>query len=221
MSGLFITFEGIEGCGKSTQARMLNDYLVKFGNCRTTLLTREPGGPPISEKIREILLDKEFPEMDRITELFLYLASRAQHTKQWIIPALQENKIVICDRYYDSTYAYQLIARDILSYSFFNAHFIDILNLISTYNIKPDITFIIDLPVEMGLQRVVNAGKLDRIENENLSFHKKVRQGFLDLAKREPERIKVIDGKNDVNKIHNDILNYVRKFISYLPLRAQ
>ena len=211
MNGLFITFEGIEGCGKSTQAKMLNDYLVKKGH--STLLTREPGGPPISEAIRRILLDNGFSNMDRITELFLYLASRAQHTKQWIIPALEENKIVICDRYYDSTYAYQLIARDIINHSLLNTEFLDILNNISVHSLKPDITFIIDLPVKMGLHRVFSAGNLDRIESENISFHKKVRQGFLDLAKREPVRIKIIDGRNEINKIHNDILDYVSKFI--------
>ena len=211
MNGLFITFEGIEGCGKSTQAKMLNDYLVKKGH--STLLTREPGGPPISEAIRRILLDNGFSNMDRITELFLYLASRAQHTKQWIIPALEENKIVICDRYYDSTYAYQLIARDIINHSLLNTEFLDILNNISVHSLKPDITFIIDLPVKMGLYRVFSARNLDRIESENISFHKKVRQGFLDLAKREPVRIKIIDGRNEINKIHNDILDYVSKFI--------
>jgi dTMP kinase len=207
MKGIFITFEGIEGCGKTTQAKLLADYLKIQGY--KVLLTREPGGPRISEKIREILLNKDFSEMHKLTEVFLYMASRSQHTMEWILPALKEGIIVICDRYYDSTYAYQGAAREI------SLDAIDYINKIATGGIEPDITFIIDLPVEIGLSRVhksitsLNGKMLDRLESEDIKFHQKVRDGYLELAKAEKERIKVIDGSEKVEVIRQRILTYI------------
>ena len=204
--GLFITFEGIEGCGKSTQARLLTESLRTRGH--GVLLTREPGGPRISEEIRYLLLNKEFTEMNRLTEVFLYMASRAQHTLEWIIPALKEERIVICDRYYDSTYAYQGAAREIPQKE------IETINSIATTGLKPDVTYIIDVPVEIGLDRLHNGTKaedIDRLESEDIDFHKRVRTGYLELAEKEPERVVVIDGTKNVEKIHQDIMKDMKK----------
>jgi len=204
--GLFITFEGIEGCGKSTQARLLTESLRAQG--QRVLLTREPGGPRISEEIRALLLNKEFTEMNRLTEVFLYMASRAQHTLEWIIPTLEKGQNVICDRYYDSTYAYQGAAREIPEYE------IETINTIATTGLKPDVTYIIDVPVEIGLERLHNGTKaedIDRLESEDMDFHRRVRKGFLKLAEEEPERIVVIDGKQSIEEIHQDIMKNMKQ----------
>ncbi len=185
MKGLFITFEGIEGSGKSTQVRYLKEWLESLGH--KVLLTREPGGPQISEEIRKLLLNPEYPEMLPETELLLYMASRSQHTGEWIIPALEEGKIVICDRYFDSTIAYQGAARKI------DLDWIDKLTDYATYSHKPDVTFLLDITVETSLERI-SQRSWDRIENEAVEFHKKVRDGFLALAEREPDRIIKLDG---------------------------
>ncbi|MCK4338998.1 MAG: dTMP kinase, partial [Candidatus Cloacimonetes bacterium] len=156
-------------------------------------------------------LNKEFTEMNRLTEIFLYMASRSQHTIEWIKPALKEGIIVICDRYYDSTYAYQGAAREISSID------IDFINKIATGGLKPDITFILDLPVEIGLARVHKAldpsKGIDRLESENINFHQKVREGFLELAKSEKERIIVLDGQDKVETIHYKIMNQISKML--------
>ncbi len=204
--GLFITFEGIEGCGKSTQARLLTESLRVRGY--EVLLTREPGGPRISEEIRTILLNKEFTEMNRLTEVFLYMASRAQHTLEWIIPTLEKGQIVICDRYYDSTYAYQGAAREIPDYE------IETINTIATTGLKPDVTYIIDVPVEIGLERLhkgTKAEDIDRLESENFDFHRRVRAGYLKLAEKEPYRIIVIDGTKNIEEIHQDIMKNIKQ----------
>jgi len=204
--GIFITFEGIEGCGKSTQAKLLSKALRSFG--QSVLLTREPGGPRISEEIRSILLNKEFTEMNRLTEVFLYMASRAQHTLEWIIPALQEGTIVISDRYYDSTYAYQGAAREIPEKE------IETINTIATTGLKPDVTYIVDVPVVIGLDRLHNGTKaedIDRLESEDIDFHERVKTGYLELAEKEPERVVVIDGTKNVKAIHQDIMKDMKK----------
>ena len=214
MNGLFVTFEGIEGCGRSTQAKLLAEYLKIRGY--RVLLTREPGGPRISEKIREILLNKNFKEMHKLTEVFLYLASRSQHTTEWIKPALKEGLIVICDRYYDSTYAYQGAARKI------SLDDINYINKIATIGIVPNITFVLDLSAKIGLERISksvsssNKKEIDRLENENLNFHQNVRKGFLELAKEEKERIKVLNGEEKVEVIHKKILLYLLPLLKNL-----
>jgi dTMP kinase len=196
MSSLFVTFEGIEGCGKSTQSKMLNNYLLEEGY--QVLLTREPGGPSISEKIRHILLDKENIEMVPETEILLYMASRAQHTAQWIKPALEKDSIVICDRYYDSTYAYQGAARKIATDQ------IKLINNFATFNLVPDITFYLNIPLELSFERIKNK-KQDRLELESRDFHKAVKEGFDNIAKENQDRYIIINGDRDVETIHNEI----------------
>ena len=201
---MFITFEGIEGCGKSTQAKKLADFLRKQNY--KVLLTREPGGPKISEQIRDILLNPENEEMLPETELLLYLSSRCQHTGEWIIPALKQNEIVISDRYYDSSLAYQGAARNI------DLKKILEINTFATFSLKPDITFLIDLPVEKGLDRLVK-NKIDRMEKESIEFHKRVRNHFLDIAKNDTKRLKIIDGKKNIEEIHNKIKQIIIKIL--------
>ena len=200
MKGLFVTFEGIEGSGKSTQMKMLAAKLEELG--KPSLLTREPGGPPIAENIRALLLDPENKEMLRETELLLYSASRAQHTGQWILPALRQGKIVLCDRYYDSTIAYQGAAREQ------NLDFIAVLTRFSTFNTVPDITFLFDLPVEEGFARIGHR-QLDRLEQEDRSFHERVRQQYLLLAKEQPGRFVVLDATLPPQELHKLIINQV------------
>ncbi|MDO9578052.1 MAG: dTMP kinase [Candidatus Cloacimonadales bacterium] len=200
MKGIFITFEGIEGCGKSTQAKLLADYLQKTG--KEVLFTREPGGPKISEEIREILLNNANAEMIPRTEVLLYMASRSQHTSEWIIPALKNGKIVISDRYYDSTIAYQGAARKI------ERNIIDMLTTFATFGLKPDITFLVDLPAEIGLARIEQKDA-DRLERESLDFHKKVRAGFLKIAEQEKDRYIVLNGAKTVNEIHREIIKKI------------
>jgi dTMP kinase len=203
--GFFITFEGVEGCGKSTQALLLANALREMGY--EVLLTREPGGPAISEAIRKILLDPEYYEMLPETEMLLYMASRSQHTGQWILPALKEGKVVISDRYYDSTIAYQGAARDL------DFDIIETITRFATYNTDPDLTLLIDLPVEIGIKRI-QSRKLDRLELETLDFHQKVRQQYLFIASKYASRYHVISGDDIVDNIHQNVLDRVLELIN-------
>ena len=200
MTGLFITFEGIERSGKSTQMVLRGQKLSDRG--LPVLLSREPGGPPIAEAIRALLLDPRRGEMLPRTELLLYCASRAQHTGEWILPALKEGKTVLCDRYFDSTFAYQGAARDQ------DMDFIRLLTAFATFNTVPDITFLIDLPVAVGLARI-NDRQLDRLEREDVSFHERVRTQYLDLAKTHSERFVVLDGSLSREDIHARVIKTV------------
>lgn len=204
MRGIFITFEGVEGCGKSTQSRLLKEYLEDQG--KKVILTREPGGTPIAESIRKILLDSNNKEMLAETELLLYSASRAQHTGEKIIPALARGEVVISDRYYDSTVAYQGAARQI------KGNEVDNLCCFASYGIEPDITFLIDVPVEIGLSRI-EEGKADRLEQESVEFHQKVREGFLALAAIK-KRIIIIDGQKTIDEISGMIKRKLEEIIT-------
>lgn len=199
MEKLFITFEGIEGCGKSTQAKLLAEYLQN--NNHQVVLTREPGGTNISEQIRSIILDPKNSEMTPETELLLYLAARNQHTAQKIIPALNNKQIVISDRYYDSTFAYQGVARKI------NYDKILYMNSFATYNLIPDITFIMDIPVYESIKRIMHK-KLDRLEQEPEEFHKNVRDAFLKLASKE-KRFIILNGMQSIDTIHQEIIDII------------
>jgi dTMP kinase len=204
MRGIFISFEGSEGSGKSTQARLLSDWLRTQGI--STILTREPGGTPIGERIREVLLSPDHREMDPITELFLYLASRRQHIKELIEPSLKEGKIVITDRFSDSTMAYQGYGRGL------DLSLIESLNRTATGGLSPDLTIVLDVDVREGLSR--NLGiKSDRLEIEDIEFHEKVRRGFIEIAKKEPKRVFIVETKNGIEKTHDEILAIVREWI--------
>ena len=180
--GIFITFEGVEGSGKTTQANLLYNFLRRKGQ-QATLLLKEPGGTKISNKIRKILLDSKNFNMCPEAELLLFLASRSQIVREIIIPALRKKMIVICDRFYDSTFAYQHYGRK-LPYLIVNRF-----NTFSTGKLIPDITFFLDTNVKTGLKRAYYLKrKKDRIENENINFLNKVRKGYLRIAKNNKKR---------------------------------
>ena len=196
--GLFITFEGIDGCGKTTQIELLKNYLENKGY--NVLLTREPGAKGLGEKLREILLNYD-GEVSSNCESFLFLADRAQHIDTIIKPAIDNGTIVLCDRHTDSTVAYQGYGREL------DLKQIHYLNNIATNNIKPDMTFILDIEVETSLSRI---GKTkDRMESAGISFFNRVREGYLDISKQEPDRVKVISGEDTINEIHNKIVELV------------
>lgn len=182
--GIFISIEGGEGTGKTTQTKLLKKYLEKKGY--DVLLTLEPGGTRIGRHIRKILLDPGNREMDRFCELFLYLADRVQHTREVILPALKQGRVVISDRFLDATVAYQGSGRGI------NKKLIIALNRIATSGIKPDLTICLDIGLGKGLRRAKSKDTRDRLEEEGISFHSRVRRGYLDLARKEPGRIKII-----------------------------
>lgn len=205
MKGKFITFEGIEGCGKTTQIKLLDEYLRRNGH--KTLLTREPGGTEIGDKIRQILLDPQNKKMHPITELLLYGASRSQHIEELIRPALLEGKMVLCDRYSDSTTAYQGAARRL------DLKKLDEMDKIATSSLKPDLTIVIDVAAKDGLSRATKRGSPDRLEQEKLDFHERVREGYLSIAKKEPNRVLVVDGSRDIDTVHKKIVNQLEKFI--------
>ncbi len=186
MKGKFITFEGSEGCGKSTQSRMLFDYLKAKG-LRVVYL-REPGGVKLSEKIREILLNPK-SKISPIAETLLYMAARAQVVEEIIKPALISGKIVICDRFLDSTIAYQGYGLGI------NIKLIKSIGNFTTQGINPDLTIFLDLPVKSGLK--YRHSCKDRIEQRSINYHEKVRNGYLSLAKKEPRRIKIVKVQED------------------------
>ena len=196
--GLFITFEGADGCGKTTQIELLDKYLRAAG--RDTLLTREPGSRGLGEKLREILLNYD-GEVSPTAESFLFLADRAQHVDCIIKPALKEGKIVLCDRHTDSTVAYQGYGREL------DITQINYLNNIATGGLKPDLTIIFDIDVETSLARV---GKnKDRMESAGVEFFNRVRHGYLDIARKEPDRVKVIDSSDTIENIHKKVLELV------------
>ena len=205
MTGLLITFEGGEGCGKSTQITALKARLEAMG--KTVVQTREPGGTPLGESVRNLLqYDDAGQGMSPEAELLLFAASRAQHVRELIAPAIAEGQIVLCDRFLDSTTVYQGVARAIDSKK------VDTINQFAIGDTKPDLTILIDLPPEIGLARVQarNDGKLDRMEKEAIEFFQAVRQGYLDLAKSEPKRFLVLDGSQSVEELETQIWQRVK-----------
>ena len=200
MNGLFITFEGGEGCGKSTQIAALKARLEAMG--KTVVQTREPGGTALGESVRNLLqYDDAGQGMSPEAELLLFAASRAQHVRELIAPAIAEGQIVLCDRFLDSTTVYQGVARAIDSKK------VDTINQFAIGDTMPDLTILIDLPPKIGLARVHarSDGKLDRMEKEAIEFFQAVRQGYLDLAKSEPKRFLVLDGSQSVEELETQI----------------
>ena len=204
MKGYLITFEGLDGCGKSTQASLLSSHLQEKGI--PVLVTREPGGPPISERIREIILDRSHPEMTKPTELFLYLASRSQHVAQVVKPALKKGFLVISERFADSSVAYQGYGRGI------GPEVVKNLNRLATQGISPHLTFVLDISPQMVLERVEGCRSPDRLESQDLDFFIKVREGYLSLA-REENRIRLIDGKRKIEEVEKEIKDTVNIFL--------
>jgi dTMP kinase len=215
MTGIFITFEGIDFCGKTTQAKKLAKYLG--GRGRKVVLIREPGGERISEKIRKVLLSEKNKEITPLTELLLYIASRAQLTQRVILPSLAQKKIVICDRYFDSTLAYQGYGRGL------NKNVIEYLNQISSSGLIPNLTILLDVPVEVSLKRKAKEANRfaslttrnkggDRLEREKVEFHRKVREGYLKIAERNKKRIKIVDGRGDIESTWQKVKSVVDNF---------
>lgn len=200
--GTFITFEGVEGAGKTTQAERLATALGP-----DVVLTREPGGTPIAERIRDIFLTSD--GITTMTELLLLAAARAQHVDELIRPALEANRIVICDRFTDATVAYQGYRGGI------DLALIHHLNRVATGGLTPDITFILDLPPAIGLQRQ-QSGKThrDRLDREPLELHRKVREGYLSAAKTDPDRVKLIDATQSPDAVHAAILTKYQNYLS-------
>lgn len=206
--GIFITIEGPDGCGKSTQADILVNFL-KSKNHRV-ILTREPGGCSIGEEIREILLKPRGEQiLSNETELFLFAASRAQHVCETILPAMSEGNIVVASRFIDATTAYQGYGRGISIESIHDV------NELATGGLNPDLTIILDIDSEMGINRArgvdeeTPAGEVDRIEAESIAFHKRVRNGYLEIAKNETERCVLINSDRPIPEVSEDIMNCI------------
>jgi dTMP kinase len=208
---LFITFEGVEGSGKTTQIRRLKRYLTQRGiPCK---VTREPGGCPIGENIRKTLLNPDHHGMVPLSELLLYEASRAQHVKEVIKPLLKKGMIVLCDRFSDASIAYQGYGRKV------DLNLVARLNRLSSQGIKPDVTFLLDCPSDLGLKRALRRNralkqeKEGRFEREKVQFHQRVRRGYLSIAKKESQRMKVIDTRQGPEKVFEKIRRIVDELI--------
>ncbi len=208
-AGIFFTLEGPEGAGKTTQTRLLADHLRHSG--RDVVCVREPGGTPIGEQIRALLLDPRREEMDARAEMLLFAASRAQLVAQVIAPALRAGRDVVCDRYVDASLAYQGIARGI------GVELVRTINAVATAGVYPDLTLLLDIDVATGLTRArAETGARaagDRMEQEVLVFHQRVREGFLSLAQKEPLRIKVIDARGSVTAVQRAIQEAVAQIL--------
>ena len=200
--GKFIVFEGIDGSGKTTQAKKLYEYLKEKG--LKTVLTKEPGGTDIGKEIRKILLNKAY-NIPPIAELLLYEADRNIHISTFVKPKLHNGYVVISDRYIYSTLAYQSFGRDI------DRNLVDYLNSLATEDLKPDIVFLLDIPVEEGLNRIGKIRDKDRIEKEDINFHLKLREGFLKLADENRDIFCIIDGTENINSIFDKILNILKE----------
>ncbi|MGH7273617.1 MAG: dTMP kinase [Nitrospiria bacterium] len=205
MKGILITFEGIEGSGKSSQMAALAESLVQRG--WKVLKTREPGGTKLGERIRNLLLDALHQDMDPKTELLLYLASRVQHLKEIILPALQQGSVVLCDRFSEATLAYQGYGRGL------ELEKIKSLLRYATDERKPDLTILLDVEARQGLMRIGTRTSKDRLEREQLEFYDKVRQGYLKLAETNPRRIIIIDASLDFEKVAAQVLEIVVNFL--------
>lgn len=203
MRGKFITFEGCDGCGKSTQLKLLSEYLAKENVPH--IFTREPGGGKISEAIREILLNGKNTEMTDECEALLYAAARVQHLADRVEPALKAGKLVVCDRYVDSSLAYQAYARGL------SADFVEKINAFALEKYLPDLTVWIELTPEEAFARKHGADENDRLEQAGLAFHKRVYAGYKALAEKYPERIVAVNGRQTPEEIFGEVLSLLRK----------
>jgi dTMP kinase len=214
---LFITFEGVEGSGKTTQIQRLKSHLSEKGI--PCAITREPGGCPISERVRKILLNPNHREMAPLTELLLYEAARAQHVEEVIVPLLKKGVVVISDRFSDASIAYQGHGRKV------NLRLIDSLNRVSSQNTKPDVTILLDCPPRVGLKRAIQRNqtlqqeKEGRFELEEVRFHNRVRRGYLDVAKKEPHRFRIIDTRQGEERVFQKIQKVIDELMKTRKFR--
>ena len=210
--GLFVTFEGIEGSGKTTQIKKAADYLKERGV--PCIVTGEPGGTPVGGELRNILLDKTALALSGRTELLLFAADRAQHVEEVIAPAMKEGKVVLCDRFSDATVAYQGYGRKQ------DRRHVRSLCAFASRSLVPDMTFLFDISTDTGLGRITDrasragdAPREDRFEREHLKFHEMVRDGYLTLAREEPDRFRVIDASRDIDAVHRDVRTHLEGLI--------
>jgi dTMP kinase len=203
MKGKFITFEGSEGCGKSTQSRLLYQYLLRKGY--DVIYLREPGSTAVGEEIRKILLDAKNNSMTSVSEMLLYMAARSQVVQEIIKPALSAGKIVVCDRFLDSTLAYQGYGLGL------DTKIIKEIGRLVTLGVSPDLTILLDLPVQKGFK--YRDSKKDRIEQRSIPYHARVRAGYLELARRDSRRIKVIKADGDKNQIQREVRVLIDAFL--------
>jgi len=206
MRGFFITFEGTEGSGKSTQIEILARYLIRHGHKVVT--TREPGGTAFGEQIRRVLLSVKNRRLDPRAELFLYLASRTQHLEEIILPALKKGKIVLCDRFSDATVAYQGFGRRL------DMKVVRTAVDYAAKDLSPDLTLLLDLDVRLGLARVKDRGRSNRLDREQREFHQRVRMGYLRLARSEPRRIKVVKASQPPLGVAGEIKKIVNRYLA-------
>src|SRR5215472_13196914 len=207
---LFITFEGMDGSGKTTQMHRLAARLRAMG--RTVVETVEPGGPPIAQKIRRVLLDSENQELSPTTELLLYFASRAQNVDEWILPALGRGEIVLSDRFTDSSLVYQGCGRGL------GADTVAALERIACRGVKPDLTILVDVDAESSLARARARNEAEphpetRMDDQSLDFHRRVYQAYHALVQSEPERVKVVDGRTDMDSIERAVWAVVERYV--------
>jgi len=212
MAGRFITFEGVEGSGKSTQIRLAGEFLQALG--LTVVVTQEPGGTPLGERIREILLNRGGFDISGEAEVFLFAAARAQHADAVIRPALESGKIVLCDRFSDATIAYQAYGRGLPLES------VREICRLASRGLSPDLTLLFDLPVEEGLaralQRIAGRGggaREDRFEREHLDFHRRIREGYLAVARQEPGRVRILDASKDIESTRQEVRSILSAFL--------
>lgn len=207
--GKLITFEGIDGCGKSTQLRLLEKFLAEYGV--EFVSTRQPGGTELGKKIRSALLDGEKDSVDPLAELLLYEADRAHHVRTVVLPALEAGKIVLSDRFYDATTVYQGYARG------HDLKLVHELNQLAAGGIKPDLTLLFDLEVDLSLNRTHRRGdetvKPDRLDREPVEFHRRVRQAYLEIAAQEPDRFRIIPASGSIRQTHQLVVNATRSVI--------
>lgn len=205
--GVFLTFEGVEGCGKTTQLELLHSKMKSMEI--PVLATREPGGTDLGRGLRDILLFSEKDSIDIGTELLLYEADRIQHVKEVIIPSLKKGINVLCDRFFDSTTAYQVYGRGL------DFELVDKINKFASCGLEPDITFLLQVPVSEGLKRANSSSSADRLEKEDLEFHEKVKNGFLKIARENSERFNLITDGKDIDTIHAEISEIVSRVFKW------
>jgi dTMP kinase len=205
MTGRFITLEGGEGVGKSTNIAFIQSLLAS--NNISVLLTREPGGTELAETLRNLLLDKEQEAIAEQTELLMMFAARAQHIKHVIKPALAQGTWVLCDRFTDATYAYQGGGRNMP-----NEAIAWLENFVQA-TLRPDLTLLLDAPIEIGMQRAGKRGALDRFESEKMTFFTQVRQAYLEIAAQQPQRVKIIDATQELANVQADIQAVLQQFL--------